>query len=357
MPFIKQEVEHGADGLPVSFDCLHSLATALPPHSWTQAEFWGSIRGSNVLIGLKPRSQLLLEKVLLGSNGIDTRYVAADRLEDVFHSPARQLNETFEREATMLGAEALRRAMSQAEVGTVDALFICTCTGYLCPGLSSHVAEAMGLSPETYLMDVIGAGCGAALPTLRAACNYLKEHPTHRAAIIAVEICSAAFYISDDPGVLISLCLFGDGAAALVLDGEDVRCNDLHFSGFSTLHLPEHREKVRFVNRDGKLCNQLHRDVPEVAAQSVRTLHERDNLPAHHAITHAGGRDVLGAINSLLPQHCLAEAHAVLQRYGNMSSPSVFFALERALSQGSTPPFWVTSFGAGFTCHSCTLER
>ena len=335
---------------------LRSLATALPPHIWTQAEFWESIRDASVMTALKPRSQLLLEKVLLGNNGITTRHFTTNRLEDVFQSPARQLNETFEFEATRLGAEALREAMSQAEIGTVDALFICTCTGYLCPGLSSHVAEEMGLSPDTYLMDVTGAGCGAALPTLRAACNYLKEHPTHRAAIIAVEICSAAFYISDDPGVLISLCLFGDGAAAIVLDGEEVRRNDLHFDRFSTLHLPEHREKVRFVNRDGKLCNQLHRDVPEVAAQIVRTLHERDNLPAHHVISHAGGRDVLGAINSLLPQHGLAEAHAVLKRCGNMSSPSVFFALESALSKDSRPPFWLTSFGAGFTCHSCTLE-
>ncbi len=201
------------------------------------------MRDASVLTALKPRSRLLLEKVLLGSNGIDTRHFTTDRLEAVFASPARQLNETFEREATTLGAAALRQAMTQAEIGTVDALFICTCTGYLCPGLTSHIAEALGLSPDTYLIDVTGAGCGAALPTLRAACNYLKEHPTHRAAIIAVEICSSAFYVSDDPGVLISLCLFGDGAAALVLDGEDVRRSDLHFARFSTLHQPEHREK------------------------------------------------------------------------------------------------------------------
>ena len=77
---------------------------------------------------------------------------------------------------------------------------------------------------------------------------------------------------------------------------------------------------------------------------------------AHRIISHACGRDVLAAIGTLVPQRGLAEAHAVLQRCGNMSSPSVFFALERAMSQGSAPPFWLTSFGAGFTCHSCTLE-
>jgi len=334
---------------------FRSLASALPPRSWTQFECWHSLRDSSVVGKLKPRSQVLLEKVLLGTNGIDTRYFATDHLENLFARPAQALNESFEREATTLAARALRKALTQADLPSVDALFICTCTGYLCPGLTSHVAEALSLPASTYLMDVTGAGCGAALPALRAACNYLKEHPTHRAAIIAVEICSSAFYVSDDPGVLISLCLFGDGAAALVLDGEDVRRGELRFSNFNTLHLPEHREKVRFVNREGKLCNQLHRAVPEVAAWSVHKLHQKDNLPDHHVITHAGGRDVLAAIHTLLPQHEMSEAHELLQLCGNMSSPSVLFALERSLAQDKTPPFWLTSFGAGFACHSCTL--
>ena len=351
MGLIRDPLPEGA--IDIMF--LRSIATALPPRAWTQAECWHSLRNANAMNSLKPRSRELLEKVLLGCNGIVTRHFATDRLEDVFTSQAQQLNETFEREATALASEALRKALAQADLDAVDALFICTCTGYLCPGLTSHVSETLELPSGTYLMDVTGAGCGAALPTLRAACHYLKEHPTHRAAIIAVEICSSAFYVSDDPGVLVSLCLFGDGAAALVLDGEDVRRSDRCFAGFSTLHLPEHREKIRFVNRDGKLCNQLHRAVPEVAASSVQTLHQQHGLPAHHIISHAGGRDVLAAIHNRLPQHELEEAYEVLQQCGNMSSPSVLFALERTLARGTASPFWLTSFGAGFACHSCTL--
>jgi predicted naringenin-chalcone synthase len=329
------------------------LATALPPRAWTQSECWQRLRNSSALSQLKQRSRDLLEKVLLGTNGIDERHFATERLESLFERDARALNESFEREATVLASAALRKALAQADVGAVDALFICTCTGFLCPGLSSHVAEALDLPTDIYLMDVTGAGCGAALPTLRAACSYLKAHPTHRAAVVAVEICSSAFYVSDDPGVLISLCLFGDGAAALVLDGEDVRRGELHFTNFDTLHLPEHREKIRFVNREGKLCNQLHRSVPQVAAQAVSSLHQSNK---HHVISHAGGRDVLAAIHEQLPQHALAEAHEVLRHCGNMSSPSVLFALERAMLAGTSSPFWLTSFGAGFACHSCTLE-
>ena len=93
-------------------------------------------------------------------------------------------------------------------------------------------------------------------------------------ATIAVEISSAAFYINDDPGVLISLCLFGDGAAAALWRHKPVG-DQFRFHGFQTLHQPQHREKIRFVNADGRLKNQLDREVPELAARgadAVETL-------------------------------------------------------------------------------------
>lgn len=335
---------------------LHSIATALPERSWSQPECWAALRDARVVRDLKPRSIELLEKVLLGSSGIEKRHFCADDLQPIFDRSAQALSETYEREARALGARALQRALERADVRDVDALFVCTCTGYLCPGLSSHIAEEANLPASTYLMDITGAGCGAAIPALRAASNYLSAHPDHRVAVVAVEVCSAAFYVSDDPGVLISLCLFGDGAAALVFDGKDAA--GWRIDRFSTLHLPEEREKIRFVNRDGKLCNQLHRAVPDVAADAVKQLYP-SNGHKPHVISHAAGRDVLAAIRARLPEQPLAESAEVLRDCGNMSSPSVLFALERALSgNGSTPDdLWLVSFGAGFSCHGCSVTR
>jgi alkylresorcinol/alkylpyrone synthase len=334
---------------------LVSLATAVPEPSWTQAECWHLLRDASAMRQLKPRSLELLEKVLLGNSGIEQRHFATQHLTDIFDRNAQSLNETFEREATALAARALRDAMHKAEAVTVDALFVCTCTGYLCPGLSSHIAEATNLAPSTYLIDNTGSGCGAALPTLRAASHYLAAHPTHRVAVVAVEICSAAFYVSDDPGVLISLCLFGDGAAAAILDASDV--SGWRFSGFTTMHAPEAREKIRFVNREGRLCNQLHRSVPEVAGAAVHSLYPTGSDA--RLISHAAGRDVFASIRSRLPEQALAESTEVLRTRGNMSSPSVLHALEIALSaSGHTPDqLWLTSFGAGFSCHGCLLQR
>ena len=100
---------------------LRSLSSALPQRAWTQSECWQSLRRSSVMSTLKPRSRLLLEKVLCGNNGIDTRYFATDCLESLFTRPAQALNETFEREATTLAAQALRKALAKADLVEVDA--------------------------------------------------------------------------------------------------------------------------------------------------------------------------------------------------------------------------------------------
>ena len=336
---------------------FRSLATAVPNQRFTQADCWAALQGTPALERMGGRARQFLEKVLLGNNGIGGRHLALEPGSGLVQLDAQQLNEAYEREAVRLGTTALEQALHKACLSGVDALFVSSCTGYLCPGVSSHVAERLNLAPSTHLADLTGAGCGGAIPALRLAQGYLAAHPTHRAAVLAVEVCSAAFYLSEDPGVLISLCLFGDGAAALVLDGTSIQQSGRKFGAFSGLHWPEHREKVRFVNRAGKLCNQLHRAVPEVAARAVAQLYRERDFCRHRVLCHAGGRDVLDAIERELGGTELPEARAVLQGYGNMSSPSVLFALERALAgETQIQPYWLCAFGAGFAAHSCALE-
>jgi len=339
---------------------LTSLATSNPPHTFTQAETWQALQTHPDIGDLKPRSLSLLEKILCnGSSGIGTRQFTAADLAPVFRHDAEHLNRSFETHAPALAADALSKALDKAGLApeSIDALFLCTCTGYLCPGPSSHVAESLGLRPDTYLCDLVGLGCGAAIPTLRAAQGYLAANPGQTVAVVAVEISSAAFYIDNDPGVLISLCLFGDGAAAAILSGEPAAEGDWKFHGFDTHHVPADREKIRFTNSGGKLKNQLHRSVPELAAKAVATLYERLPSAPDQVLAHSGGRDVIEAIESALPFH-LAETREVLRKHGNMSSPSVLFALaERRRDNPDDSSLWLTAFGAGFAAHSCQLSR
>jgi alkylresorcinol/alkylpyrone synthase len=105
--------------------------------------------------------------------------------------------------------------------------------------------------------------------------------------------------------------------------------------------------------------NLLDRAVPEVAAAAVGQMWEaRGPRPVSRVIVHPGGKDVLAAIAPVVAPYSLEASARTLLNYGNMSSPSVMFALEEALSQESPGPggdFWLVSFGAGFSAHSCRI--
>lgn len=292
------------------------------------------------------------------------RHFSLPEPERIFSLTADELNEAFRAEAPRLAARALTSALAQVglEASEVDALLICTCTGYLCPGVTSYVAEQLGLRTDIFLQDLVGLGCGAAIPCLRAADAILAAQPNAVVACVAVEICSAAFYLDDDPGVLVSACLFGDGAAATIWRStpgvRGLRCGN-----FTTVHQPENRDRIRFEMRQGKLRNLLHPSVPELAAAAVKQLltSERARVgarPISRIVAHTGGRDVLNAIEQTCIDCELSASRAVLRACGNMSSPSVLFALEHALrdeSPDAASDWWMTSFGAGFSAHGCRI--
>lgn len=318
----------------------------------------------NVRGRLNRRSQLLVQAVLRGDSGVDQRHFAISDVPGVFSYSADQLNEAFRREAPKLATDALTKALDQAGVNAkdLDALLICTCTGYLCPGLSSYVSEQLGLRPSTLLHDLAGLGCGAAIPMLRTADALLRAHPEALIATIAVEVCSAAFYLDDDPGVLISACLFGDGAAAALWRATPGKTG-LRCHTFSTHHEPAHRDKIRFEQREGKLRNLLDAAVPSLAARAVTHLLEIERnrphaRPIRQIAAHPGGRDVVVALERVLPDYSFEASRRVLRSYGNMSSPSVLFVVEDSLQQ-SRPDgdgdWWLVSFGAGFSAHACRL--
>ena len=340
---------------------LRALETAVPLNTFTQSDCWEILARSPAKERLRDRSMGLLQKVLTRPHGIDHRHFAIEKIEDVFTLPLDRLHEEFARHAPKLAGQSLQKALAKSRIRPeeLDALLICTCTGYLCPGISSYVAEKLGLRGNTFLQDLVGLGCGAAIPTLRAAEALLARDPKAKVATVAVEICSAAFYLDDDPGVLISACLFSDGAAAAIWEANNEgQFGQREASGFDSIHIPENRELLRFEQKNGFLRNKLHRSVPEKAAEAVRELRNRAEDREASFLVHPGGRDVLDAVAKVLPNEPgLSESRKVLATHGNMSSPSILFALKEALDHTSSPTHvWLTSFGAGFSAHSFSLQ-
>ena len=348
---------------------LISLGTALPEKRYSQRDCWEALQKSTPFADLRPGSRALLRKVLLGENGITHRHLALDKLEEAFQLNPDALHARFSRHATSLATAAGERALERIGMpaDAVDALIISTCTGYLCPGLTSHVSERLGLRPDAFCMDLVGQGCGAAMPNLRAAEALLASARCKNVLSICVEICSAAMYLDDDPGVLISACLFGDGASAAVLSSRPHNGGrSVEWKATGTILSAGDREHLRFEQCGGMLRNILARHVPAMAGVHSENLLRQTLGKAGVAkreitgwILHAGGRDVLAALRErfALSAEDLRWSTAILRDHGNLSSASVLFVLEAALN-GNAPGgcWWMTSFGAGFSCHGALLK-
>ena len=345
------------------------LGTAAPVQRYAQCECWDVLQRADLFARLAPRSRAILKKVFCGDNGITTRHLALDPLTEAFNLTPDALQARFTRHAPALAAEAAQRALHDAGCvpSEIDAVLISTCTGYLCPGLTSYVSERLGLRADVFTLDLVGQGCGAALPNLRTAEALLAAKRAKKVLSVCVEVCSAAFYLDDDPGVLISACLFGDGAAAAVLTEKSrPNCRRVEWKFGTSCLAPEKRDTLRFGHKNGMLRNMLSLQVPQIAGDEAAKLFveslanadvKRESVAGW--IFHAGGRDVLSALRDKvgLTETDVRHSAAVLREFGNVSSPTVLFVLQAALHDAVPDGlWWMSAFGAGFSCHGALLE-
>lgn len=314
---------------------------------------------------LTARSKALIKKIF-SNPSITQRYLALSTLDTLIHETADQRAIRFTDEAVNLAVEAIRRALSKTLHATSDvtALVVNTCTGYICPGISTYLAEELQLPPETKLFDLVGSGCGGAIPNIQVAKSFLPEHNDGIVVSVSVEICSATFQMGNDMSLIVSNALFGDGAAAAVLSERQEGWRVLHSA---SLTMPEHRETIRYIYKNGQLHNQLTREVPglagailpKVIADVLAPFSLQPQEIAHWAL-HPGGDKVLTALQkslSLADDQMVHSRH-ILQNYGNMSSPTVWFILDEVAKDTAQEEYCLmAAFGAGFSAHACLLRK
>jgi predicted naringenin-chalcone synthase len=226
----------------------------------------------------------------------------------------------------------------------------------------------LGLRPDTLALDLVGQGCGAAMPNLRAAEALLSAGHCGSVLSICVEVCSAALYFDNDPGVLISACLFGDGAGAAVLSKAPNTSakRRVEWKTSASVLQPKDRDLLRFEQKNGMLRNILTPQVPALASEHARRLLEQmlkaagmQRSQIQGWVLHPGGRDVLVALRQALGLGAedLRWSETVLHDFGNVSSSSLFFVLEAAFADSAPNGcWWMASFGAGFSCHGAFLQ-
>jgi alkylresorcinol/alkylpyrone synthase len=346
---------------------IKSLATANPPKKVTQEHVY---RVLNARYAFEGEERRLYEKILL-EGPIKTRHFGLDYDEQILLQDHDHLIERFLKYGRLTASKAARKALTRAGLGAKDVgvLIANTCTGYLCPGLSSYLVEDLSLDSSIKVMDIAGMGCGAAIPNLECASRMVP--PDNRVVLsVAVEICSATIVMGPEPDLVVSNCIFADGASAAVV----ARRNDGDSDGlatlldFESLVLPKERESLRYRSVQGRLRNTLTKRVPVIAARSAKEV--TDRLLARNRLgkdkiafwaVHPGGSVVLEKIQTelQLPAGALDFSYQILREYGNMSSPSVMFVLERILKKARPKPnqkCLLLSFGAGFTAFAALAE-
>ncbi|GJQ59832.1 MAG: hypothetical protein SCALA701_26330 [Candidatus Scalindua sp.] len=314
---------------------------------------------------LGPKSLSKLAKIFAHPS-IKRRHIAVKEIDSLVDEDPDRRIARFTKWAVALSAQAVKEAIDQAGITTDDitGLVVNTCTGYICPGISTYLIEELGLSSQTRSYDLVGSGCGGAIPNLQISGDMIKGDREGIVVSVSVEICSATFQMADNLGLIVSNAIFADGAAASVLWD---RPGKLELITSRSRCVPEYREDIQYIYRNGQLHNQLSLQLTGFASKTVASV-VKDLLKTRglclddidHWAIHPGGENIISAVRDELriDETKLEATRNILARYGNMSSPTVLFVLRELLLTRIKSGDWciMVAFGAGLSAHGFLLK-
>jgi predicted naringenin-chalcone synthase len=263
----------------------------------------------------------------------------------------------FEAHAPKLAAAAVEGLELDDERDGVTHLLITSCTGFSAPGLDLEVIERCRL-PISVERTIVGfMGCYAALNALKLARHIVRSEPEARVLIVNLELCTLHLHETTDLEEILSFLLWGDGCAASLVTAKPT---GLALEAFQSTVLPNTRDLLKWHIGDSGFDMVLAGQVPAAIHEGLRA-HADEVLGGAPASSidlwavHPGGRTIVDAVErafDLTPAALLA-SREVLRRFGNMSSATVMFVLERILrSAEAGATGCAMSFGPGLVVES-----
>ncbi len=270
-----------------------------------------------------------------------------------FPNTARRM-ELFEQSAPILMRKAVDRlALCETERSSITHVLVSCCTGLYAPGLDFEIVEHAGLSPDVERTVVGFMGCSAAINALRLARHIVRSDPKAGVLMVNLELCTLHLQETQDLEQVLSFLIFADGAAASLITAHE---QGFALDSFRAVMVPETKALITWKIRGAGFDMLLSGKVPAVVA---RALHESELMAERDCVdlwaVHPGGRSILDAVqNGLeLPASALAASREVLSCFGNMSSATVMFVLQRMM-QDARPGQrgCAMSFGPGMTAET-----
>lgn len=345
---------------------IKTVAKQLPPYSRATADILPFIE--NWLAGQDER---FIRKVIkiFGNAGVDKRYSIMSP-EEVFSATSfQEKNDIYIRECKKLAHQSLQKALEKAawKATDIDYLITVSCTGIMIPSVDAYLVNSLKMKQDIVRLPVTEMGCAAGVSGIIYAKNFLKANPGKRAAVVAVESPTATFQLGDfSMANIVSAAIFGDGAATILLsscpedDGPEIIAEEMY-------HFYDAEYMMGFKLTNTGLQMILDETVPEtISTHFPKIVHpflakNNSNIEEiNHLIFHPGGRKIVQTVEELFGSlgKNIDDTREVLKQYGNMSSVTVLYVLERFLEKNiqKGDKGLMLSFGPGFSAQSILLQ-
>ena len=360
---------------------LIGMGTAVPEGTASREEglavaraFCPSLRESTWLpavyhqTGIDKRHQTLgselLADLLNGTEVSDSPFLPQRFTHERGPSTAQRM-QIYSENAPKLALEASRKALAESRTDpqSIRHLITVSCTGFLAPGIDTILMKNLGLSPRVERTHIGFMGCHAALNGLRVADAFVRADPKAKVLLAAVELCSLHFNFTNDPEKQVANALFADGAAALV--GENSEADDSwQVRSTGSCLLPNSQEAMSWSVGDHGFEMTLSRKIPGIIAKHLRPWLEDWLAQSGFSLNqirswavHPGGPRILSAVEEGLNFSVeeLKTSRQIFREFGNMSSPTVLFILQRLREQNAPRPCVTLGFGPGMVVEGALL--
>ncbi len=345
---------------------ITSVATELPKYSRNTEEVIPFVE--QWMQGKDERFQRKVIKIFENA-AVDKRYSIMDPIEVFSNASFEERNDIYIREVTKLGKKCLQKALAKADWQPTDIDFIITvsCTGIMIPSVDAYLINELGMRQDIVRLPVTEMGCAAGISGIIYAKNFLDANPGKRAVVLALEAPTATFQLEDFSMVnIVSAAIFGDGAACVLLSsaeedkGPKILAQEMY-------HFFDATDMMGFKLVNTGLQMILDKSVPEqIAAYFPAIIHpflEKQDLvigDIDHLIFHPGGRKIIETVEDLFGEmgKNIDDTKEVLRLYGNMSSATVLYVLERFMDKNLPVGDLglMLSFGPGFSAQRVLLE-
>ncbi len=320
------------------------------------------------LLGQDERFVRKVKKIFENAN-VDKRYSIMDPVEVFTKTSFEERNKIYIREVIKLGEKVLTSALKKANWQPTDLDYIITvsCTGIMIPSLDAYLINKLGLKQDIIRLPVTEMGCVAGISGMIYAKQFLQANPNKKAAVIAVESPTATFQLNDfSMANIVSAAIFGDGAACVLMSSFENEVGPKIIDE-SMYHFYDNDHMMGFDITNSGLKMVLDIDVPETIANHfplfIHPFLERNGVTINdidHLIFHPGGKKIVQTVEELFEASGknIDDSKEVLRLYGNMSSATVLYVLERFMNKKPKKgeKGLLLSFGPGFTAQRILIE-